>query len=222
MAILAVRTGQPVRSFHTIQTRGTLRTNRANNTSRTINTVTPISTCRALRAALTGRTRHTLHTPLSTHSIHTQTRPVKPHRLLPTRSTHPLHTGSQTFSGCTIRLGPRLLRIPLRRQRSETQSTPGNHHQQHKRQEQQHQGSLLKIAALPLLLLQLPQPYSPPPSTVSFKNSGKSGRCIGSTPSGSLALNRRTSRRTPHVYSSIASTCADSLRKRFLDLDVTA
>lgn len=188
MAIRSIHTRQPARTFHTIQTRGTLRTNRANQPSRTINTIPAVNTSRPLRAALTSRARHTLHTPLNTHSIHTQTRLVKPRRLHPTRSTRLLHTAGQPFSGCTIRLGPRLLRIPLGSHRPVLQSTPSNHRQQHKRQEQQYQGSLLKRAALPLLLLQLPQPYSPPPSTVSFKNSGKSGIFTGSTFSGRFAL----------------------------------
>ena len=113
MAIRSIRTRQPVRTVHTIQARGTLRTNRANNTSRTINTIPTISTCRALRASRTGRARHTRYAPLSTGSIHTQTRPVKTHRLLATLGTHLPNTDSQPPGSCTIRLGTGLLRIPL-------------------------------------------------------------------------------------------------------------
>ena len=118
--ILAVSTGQPVRTFHTIQTRGTLRTNRANQPRRTINTIPAVNPSGPLRAAHTGRTRHTLHTPLNTLSIHTQARPVKTHRLLPARGTHLPHTAGQPFSGCTIRLGFSLLRIPLGSHSTET------------------------------------------------------------------------------------------------------
>ena len=44
------------------------------------------------------------------------------------------------------------------------------------------------------------------PPNESCKKPGGSGKTSGSTPSGRPALNLRTSRRTPHVYSSIAST----------------
>ena len=92
MAIRSIRTRQPVRTFHTIQTGRTLRTNRANKPSRTINTIPAVNPGGPLRAALTGRARRTLHATLNTLSIHTQARPVKPHRLHPTRSTRLLHT----------------------------------------------------------------------------------------------------------------------------------